>query len=297
MEVEQQDHDLANYQTEHDLLEDRMMDVEMSVKGAHTMIVSTKEEIHDLNDSMANVHNQVESIWVEDIAWCRLRITLLEKPNNPTNKSLWQLVNRLACWVKDQDDLIKDLRDGLVGAKDRVGVLEMLSLMIRSRVSVLEEVMEIDPPVTDLSGKDSTNSEYTDVDDGGAMLVDDLEDERDQENVVPIPIPPPVICIDTPCPPTVLQELIPIKEPAPVVPAVEVEEGEDDAWYIPPIMHHRIHALDEFTSVAVEPVPEYIEDHRDDPVTGPSWDNLPADGSEDELWADLGVHRRAGPAK
>ena len=29
------------------------------------------------------------------------------------------------------------------------------------------------------------------------MLVDNLEDERDQDNVVPIPIPPPVIRLDT----------------------------------------------------------------------------------------------------
>jgi hypothetical protein len=82
-----------------------------------------------------------------------------------------------------------------------------------------------------------------------------------------------------------------------VVPAVEVEEGEDDAWYIPPIMHCRIHALNEFTTVAVEPVPEYVKNSRDDLVAGPSQDNLPADGLEDELWAKLGVNRRAGPAE
>ena len=51
--------------------------------------------------------------------------------------------------------------------------------MIRLRVTVLEKEMEIDPPMMDLSGKDdSTDSEYADVDDGGAMLVDDSEDER-----------------------------------------------------------------------------------------------------------------------
>jgi chromosome segregation ATPase len=158
MEVEQQDHDLASYRTQHDLLEDQMMDVEMSVKGAHTMIVSMKDEVRDLDDSMANIHNQVESIQVEDIAWCRSRISTLEKPNNPTNSSLWQLVNRLSRWVEDQEDLIKGLQAGLVGAKDWVGVLEMLSSMICSRVQVLEEAMEIDPPVTDLSGEDSTDS-------------------------------------------------------------------------------------------------------------------------------------------
>jgi hypothetical protein len=113
--------------------------------------------------------------------------------------------------------------------------------MIRSRVSVLEEAMEIDPPVTDLSGDDnSTDSEYADVDDGGAMLVDDSEDERDQENVVPIPVPPPVIRLNTPRPPTILRELIPIEAPTPE-PAMEVDEGEDDAWYIPPIHRRRIH--------------------------------------------------------
>jgi hypothetical protein len=129
------------------------------------------------------------------------------------------------------------------------------------------------------------------------MLVDDLEDERDQENIVPIPAPPPVIHIATPRPPTVLRELIPIDNPAPLVPAAEGEEGEDDMWYIPPITCCRIHALDKFTTAAVEPVPEYVEDWRDDPVAGPSWDDLPADGSEDELWVNLGVHHRAGLAK
>jgi hypothetical protein len=297
MEVEWQDRDLANYCNKHDLLEDRMMDVEMSVKGAHTMIVSMKEDVQELQTSVANAHNQMELIWSDDIAWCQLRISKLEKPNNPANKSLWQLVNRLAHRVEDQDDLIKGLQAGLVGAKDRVGVLEMSSSLIRSRVSVLEEAVEIDPPVTDLSGEDSTDSEYTDVDDGGAMLVDDSEDERDQENVVPIPVPPPVIHINTPRPPTVLRELIPIEEPAPVVPAVEVEEGEDDAWYIPPIMRCQIHALDEFTTAAMEPVPEYVENSRDDPVVGPSQDDLPADGSEDELWVNLRVNRRAAPAE
>jgi hypothetical protein len=259
-----------------------MMDVEMSVKGAHTMIALMKEDVREVQDSVANAHNQLELMKTDDIAWCWARIAKLEKPNNPTNKSLWQLVNWLSRRVEDQEDLIKGLQAGLVGVKDRVGVLEMSSLMICSRVQVLEEAMEIDPPVTDLSGEDSTNSEYVDVDDGGAMLVDDLEDERDQENVIPIPVPPPVIRIDTPRPPTFLQELIPIKEPAPVVLAVEVEEGEDDVWYIPPIMRRRIHALDKFTTAAVELVPEYVEDSRDDQVAGPSRDDLPADGLEDE---------------
>ena len=97
---------------------------------------------------------------MEGINWCRSRISALEKPNNPANKSLWQLVNLLSHRVEDQADLIKDLSSGLVGAKERVSVLEMSSTMIRSRVTVLEEAMEIDPPVTDLSGDDdSTDSE------------------------------------------------------------------------------------------------------------------------------------------
>ena len=224
--------------TDVDLLKDRMMDVEMSASGAHCMIREVKEEVRDLSDLCRNINNHVERIQVEDILWCQSRISALEKPNNPANKSLWQLVNRLSRRIEDQEDLIKDLQSGLVGVKDRVSVLEMLSVMIHLRVTVLEEVMEIDPPVTDLSGDDdSTNSEYADVDDRGAMLVDDLEDERDQENVVPIPIPPPAIHLDTPCLPTILWELIPIEAPAPT-PAIEVEEGEDDVWYpsYPPLL-------------------------------------------------------------
>jgi hypothetical protein len=246
--------------TDLDLLEDRMMDVEMSAQGAHRMLAEVKEEVRDFSDSFGNLHNQVETMRVEDIAWCRSRISMLEKPNNPANKSLWTLVNLLVRRVDDQADQIKDLKAGLAIGGERVSVLEMSSSMIRSRVSVLEEAMEIDPPVMDLSGDDdSTDLEYADVDDGGAMLVDDSEDERDQENVVPIPIPPPVIRLDTPRPPTVLRELIPIEAPAPE-PAVEVDEGEDDAWYIPPVHRRRIHPLSEFTTAPIDLVPTYVED-------------------------------------
>ena len=280
--------------TDVDLLEDRMMDVEMSASGAHRMIGDMKEEIRDLSDLTGNLNNQMETMQVEGIDWCRSRITALEKPNNPANKSLWTLVNALSRRIETQEDLIRDLSSGLVLAKGRITVLEMSSSMIRSRVSVLEEAMEIDPPVTDLSGDDSTDSEYADVDDGGAMLVDDSED--DQENVVPIPIPPPATRIDTPRPPTVLRELIPIEDPAPV-PVVEVDEGEDDAWYIPPIMRRRIHALDEYSTSRVDPVPEYVADRRDDPEAGPSREDLAVDGSEDEMWANLGVNRRDTPAE
>ena len=53
-----------------DLLEDRMMDMEMSASGAHRMIGAVKEEVCDLNDLAANINNQVEWIQVEDISWC-----------------------------------------------------------------------------------------------------------------------------------------------------------------------------------------------------------------------------------
>jgi hypothetical protein len=285
------------FRTDLDVLEDRMMDVEMSAQGAHRMIAEVKEEVRDFSDSFGNLHNQVETMCVEDIAWCRSRISVLEKPNNPANKSLWTLVNLLVRRVDDQADLIKDLSAGLASGKERLSVLEMSASMIRSRVSVLEEAMEIDPPITDLSGEDdSTDSEYADVDDGGAMLVDDSEEERDQENVVPIPIPPPAVRLDIPHPPTILRELIPIEAPAPV-PAVEVDEGEDDAWYIPPVHRCRIHPLSEFTTAPVDPVPTYVEDCREDPLAGPSREDLAVDGSEDEMWANLGINCRDTPAE
>ena len=123
-----------------DLMEDRVMDVEMSTKGAHTMLATVQEEVQDLNDLMANISNQLELVHVEDIAWCQSRISALEKPNNPANKSLWQFVTCLSCRIEDQGDLIKDLQAGLVGAKNRVSVLEMSSSMIRSRASVLSQL-------------------------------------------------------------------------------------------------------------------------------------------------------------
>jgi hypothetical protein len=274
------------FRTDLDVLEDRTMEVEMSVKGAHTMLAPLKEDVWDLNDTVANLLNQLESVRVEDVAWCRSRISMLEKPNNPANKSLWLLVNQLSRW--DQQDQISALQAGMVGMKERVGVLEMSPAMIRSRVSIIEDVMEIDPPMTDLSEEDSTDSEYADVDDGGVMLVEDSEEER--ENMAPPP--PPVIRVATPHPAPVLQELIPIEDPAPLYPGVELE-GEDDAWYIPPVMHRRIHAIDEFSVHRVDPLLEYVEDVREDPLAGVHRDDLAADGSEDEMWAALGVVHRS----
>jgi hypothetical protein len=160
----------------------------------------------------------------------------------------------------------------------------------KGRVLTLEDVMEAAPTPTDLTSEDS---EYADVDDGGAMMVEDLEDER--ENMPP---PPPVICTTTSHPAPVLWELIPIKDPAPI-PVVEVVdvEGEDDVWYIPPVIRCQIHALDKYTTAAVEPVLEYVEDHREDLLASPHRDDLPMDGSGDELWANLGVNLRDCHAK
>jgi hypothetical protein len=253
------------------------------------MMAPLKDDIQELNYTVANLSNQLESVRVEDIAWCRSRISMLEKPNNPANKSLWLLVNQLSCRVEDQQDQIAALQAGMVGTKERVGTLEMSSAMIRSRVSIIEDAMEIDPPITDLSD-DSTDSEYADMDDGGAMMVEDSEEER--ENMA-LPLPPVIRCA-TPHPAPVLRELIPIEDLAPVHPGVEVEvEGEDDAWYIPPTMHHRIHAIDKFSSHRVDPVPEYVEEVRNDPVAGLPREDLAADGSEDEMWVALGVVHRS----
>ena len=99
------------FRTDIDLLEDWMMDVEMSASGGHRMIGEVKEEVRDLSNLCGKINNQVERIQVEDISWCQSRISALEKPNNPAKKSLWQLINRLSCWIEDQDDLIKDLQN------------------------------------------------------------------------------------------------------------------------------------------------------------------------------------------
>ena len=278
----------TTFRNDLDVLEDGVMDVEMSAKGAHTMLAPLKDDVWDLNDSVANLSNQIKMVRVEDVAWCRSRILSLEKPNNPANKSLWLLVNQLSRRVEDQQDQIAALQAGMIGTKERVGTKEMSSSMIRSRVSTLEEAMEIDPPVTDLSGDDLTDSEYADVDDGGVMMVEDSEDER--ENMAP-PLPP-VVRLATPHLAPVLRALIPIKDPAPLYPGVELE-GEDDAWYIPPTMCCQIHAIDEFSVHQVDPLPEYVEDVREDLLAGVHRDDLAVDGSEDEMWAALGVVHRS----
>jgi hypothetical protein len=283
------DQDITQIRVEVDVLEDHTMDVEMNAQGAHQMISDIKDDLWDLNDLAANLNNQVERIQVEDISWCHTHTNKLEQPNNPVNCSLWNLVNHLSSRVEDQDDLIAELRAGLLQGKNQLGVLEMSSLMIHSRVQVLEEAMEIDPPVTNLS---EGELEYEDMDDGGVMLVEDSEDERDQENVAPILIPAPHFV--TPFPSVAFQSLILIEDLAPwfatPVPSVEDNaEGEDNAWYIPLIYHHQAHPLYEYSSAHVDPVPNYVEDVREDPTAGPHRDDLPADGSDDEMWVVLGV--------
>ena len=106
--------------------------------------------------------------------------------------------------------------------------------------------LEIDPPVTDPSGEDL---EYEDP---VVNMVEDLEEERDQENEVPIPILAPRF--GTLFPGVVFQSLIPIEDPAPVVPSVEV-----NPWFIPPVYHRCIYPLDEYSAAHVDPVLDYVE--------------------------------------
>jgi hypothetical protein len=233
------------------------------------MLAAVKEEVRDLSDySLGTSHNQVETMRVEDVCVvvCS-RISALEKPNNPANKSLWSLVNLLVSSgsrISRTGSLpFKDLRAELASGKERVGVLEMSSAMIRSRVlRSLEEAMEIDPPVTDLSGDDdSTDSEYADVDDGGAMLVEDLAEEGDRENMAPDSNPSSYRSgLDTPPPAYyVSRELIPIEGSCSALsPVLRLLRVRTTLWYIPPI-----HAssdpchLSEFSvhQAPVDPVP------------------------------------------
>jgi hypothetical protein len=146
----------------------------------------------------------------------------------------------------------------------------------------LEDAIKIEPPMTDLMSEDS---DYQDVDNGGAMLVEDLEEEMEQEN-----ISPPVLHCQ-------VRSLIPIEDPAPLAPVVEVVDfdtkGEDDAWYIPPVYCCRVYPLDKFSATHIDPLSNYVEDVREDPVAGPHQDDLPYDESEDEMWANLGVNLRS----
>jgi hypothetical protein len=167
--------------------------------------------------------------------------------------------------VEDQEDEIVSLKAGLLAGKGRLGVLEMLLVTIHLRVQVLEEAMETDSPSMDLTSEDS---DYQEFDDGGVMLVEDLEDEGNEEKFVPILVPAP--WVSTPFPGVVLNTLIPIEDPAPVVPSIDVDtKGEDDAWYIPPVFRHQVYHLDEYSMAHVDPVPDYVEDVREDPMASP----------------------------
>jgi hypothetical protein len=93
------------------------------------------------------------------------------------------------------------------------------------------------------------------------------------------------------------QLLILIEDPAPwfqtPVPLVEVDaKGEDDAWYIPPVYCCQVYPLDEYSSAHVDPVPDYVEDVREDPTAGPHGDDLSVNGLDDEMWVELGVLAR-----
>jgi hypothetical protein len=131
------------------------------------------------------------------------------------------------------------------------------------------------------------------VDDGGVMLAEDLEDERRPGECCSYP-DSQLLALSTPFPSVAFQSLILIEDLAPwfatPVPSVEDNaEGEDNAWYIPLIYHHQAHPLYEYSSAHVDPVPNYVEDVREDPTAGPHRDDLPADGSDDEMWVVLGV--------
>jgi hypothetical protein len=82
-----------------------------------------------------------------------------------------------------------------------------------------------------------------------------------------------------------------------VAPAVEVVDvnakGEDDAWYIPPVYCCRVYPLDKYSTACVDPVSNYVEDFREDPMADPHQDDLLVDGSDDELWVKLGVNHRS----
>jgi hypothetical protein len=114
LKVEEMDCDQVQFRIDLDLLKDYMTDVDMSTKGVHQMLAPLKDNIWDLNDLAANLSNQLEQVQVEDISWCQSRIAMLEKPNNPTNHLLWQLVNCFIHQVEDQANEIAALKVGLI---------------------------------------------------------------------------------------------------------------------------------------------------------------------------------------
>jgi hypothetical protein len=57
LKVGEMDCDQVQFQMDVNLLEDHMIDVEMSALGAHHMISSLKDDVRDLNNSTTNLHN------------------------------------------------------------------------------------------------------------------------------------------------------------------------------------------------------------------------------------------------
>jgi hypothetical protein len=55
----------------------------------------------------------------------------------------------------------------------------------------------------------------------------------------------------------------------------------------------QVYPLDEYSTAHVDPVPDYVEDVQEDPMAGPHRDDLPVDGSNDEMWVNLGVNLRS----
>jgi hypothetical protein len=70
MKIESMDKDQTKLLVDMDLHDNCLMDVEMSVQGAHTMLASVRDDVRDLNDLAANLNNQLERVQVKDISWC-----------------------------------------------------------------------------------------------------------------------------------------------------------------------------------------------------------------------------------
>jgi hypothetical protein len=56
------------------------------------------------------------------------------------------------------------------------------------------------------------------------------------------------------------------------------------------VYHCQVYPLDEFSSTCVDLVSDYVENVQEDPTAGPPQYDLPEDGSDDEMWVNLGVN-------
>jgi hypothetical protein len=70
MKIESMDKDQTKLLVDVDLHDNCLMDVEMSIQGAYTMLASVRDDVRDLNDLAANLNNQLERVQVKDISWC-----------------------------------------------------------------------------------------------------------------------------------------------------------------------------------------------------------------------------------